>query len=121
MLIFHVAMAYRTSDFVINMTLVIKQNMFGHIIDLDPGSRCLGVEVPVFLLDPGMLFDDIVMAVQTLFYRWNAWKVRIGNVRVTVLALDLLDATVHIVTKGNRLFRPETTCGPRPENINKCC
>jgi hypothetical protein len=121
MQIFHAAMALCTSDFVVNMTLVIEQNMFGHIIDLDPRGRCLRVEVSVLLLDPWMLFDDIVMAMQTLFYRWYAWEVRIGNVRVTVLALDLFDATVHIMTKRNGLFRPETTCGPRPENINKCC
>ena len=38
---------------------------------------------------------------------------------MAVLALDLLDATVHIVAEGDRLFRAETARRPLPENIDK--
>ena len=38
---------------------------------------------------------------------------------MAVLALYLLDTTVHIVAEGNRLLRAETACRPHPENIDK--
>ena len=38
---------------------------------------------------------------------------------MAVLALNLLDATVHIVAEGNRLFRAETALRPHPKNINE--
>jgi hypothetical protein len=73
----------------------------------------------MLLLDPGMIFDDVVMAVQTFFHRGNARVIGIGHIRMTVLALDLLDAAVHRVAEGNRLFRPESASRPRPKNNNK--
>jgi hypothetical protein len=81
----------------------------------------LGVEILVLLLDPGVFFNNIVVAMQTLFHRGNARKIRVGYIGVAILALDLLDATVHIVAEGDRLFRAETVCGPDPENIDKSC
>ena len=38
---------------------------------------------------------------------------------MAVLALYLLDTTVHIVAEGNRLLRAETARRPHPENIDK--
>jgi len=81
----------------------------------------LGVEIPVLLLDPGMFFYNIVMAMQTLFNGGNAREIRVGHVGVAVLALYLLDATVHIVAERYRLFRAETALGPNPESIDKSC
>ena len=54
---------------------MIEQDMLGHIVDFYPGGRGIGVEILVLLLNPGMFFDDIVMAVQALFHRRNARKV----------------------------------------------
>ena len=119
--VFDQSVAFPAGYFFVDMTLVVEQHVFRYVVYLDPGRGGLGVEIPVLLLDPGMFFDDIVMAVQTLSHRRNAREIGIGNVGVAILALDLLDATVHIVAEGNRLFRAETARRPHPENIDKSC
>ena len=81
----------------------------------------MGVEVFVLLLDPGMLFDDIVMAVQTLFHRRNARLIGICNIGMTVLALDLLDPAVNGMAERDRLFRSEIAHRPLPKNIDEGC
>ena len=98
-----------------------EQDMFGHIVDFYPGGRGIGVEILVLLLNPGMFFDDIVMAVQTLFHRRNARVIGIRNIGVTILALDLLDAAVHSMAEGNRLLRAESAPRPPPKHIDKGC
>ena len=113
------SMAFPASYFGVDVALMVEQHVFRYVVYLDPGRGGLGVEILVLLLDPGMFFDDIVMAVQTLSHRRNAREIGIGNVGVAILALDLLDATVDIVAEGNRLFRTETARRPRPENIDK--
>jgi len=73
--VFNQSMAFPAGDFFVDMTLVVEQNVFRYVVYLHPGRGGLGVEIPVLLLDPGMFFDDIVMAVQTLFHRRNAGKI----------------------------------------------
>jgi hypothetical protein len=119
--VLNLSVAFLARNFAVDMPLVIKQDMLGHIVDFLPGSGCLGVEILMLLLDPGMFLDNIIMAVQTFFHRRNARVIGIGNVGVTVLALNLLDAAVNRVAEGNRLFRPETAIGPRPKHKNKAC
>ena len=119
MQVFNLPVAFPAGNFVVDVALMIEQHVFGHVVHLDPGRGGLGVEILVLLLDPGMFFDDIVMAVQTLFHRRDAREIRVGNVGMAILALDLLDATVHIVAKGYRLFRAEGLRRPHPENIDK--
>jgi hypothetical protein len=70
-----VTMAFLTSYFFINVALVVKQYMFSHVIDLDPWGRCSGVKVSMFFLDPGMIRNNVVVAMQTLLHRWKARKV----------------------------------------------
>ena len=67
--------AFPAGNFTVDMALMIEQDMLGHIVDFIPGGGCFGVEILVLLLDPGMFFDDIIMAVQTLFHRRDARKV----------------------------------------------
>lgn len=59
----HLAVTFLTNDFAVNMTLVIKQHVFGYIIDLYPWSRGFGVEVLMFLFDPGVVGNNILMTV----------------------------------------------------------
>ena len=73
--VLNLSVAFPAGNFTVDMTLVVEQDVLGHIVDLDPGSRGLGVEILVFLLDPGMLFYNIVMAMQTLLHRRNARKI----------------------------------------------
>ena len=102
------SVAFPASHFFVDMTLVVEQDMFRNIVNFDPGGWCLGVEVLVLLLDLRVSFNDIVVAVQTFFHRRNARKSRVGDGWVAELALDLLDAAVYIVAKGDGLFRAET-------------
>ena len=73
--VLNLTVAFLAGNFTVDMALMIKQDMLGHIVDFFPRSRGLGVEILMLLLDPGVFFDDIIMAVQTLFHRRNARKV----------------------------------------------
>ena len=75
----------------------------------------------MLLLDLRVLFNNIVMAVQTFFHWWNTGMIGIGNIGVAVLALNLLDAAMYRVAEGNRLFRSESANRPYPKNINEAC
>jgi hypothetical protein len=117
--VLNLPVAFPAGYLVVDMPLVVEQYMFRYIVNFDPGCRCLSVEIFMLFLDLRVFFDDIVMAVQTLFHRRNAREIGIGNIGVAILALDLLDATVHIVAEGDRLFRAESVLGPHPKNIDK--
>ena len=104
--VLHLSVAFGAGNFAVDVPLVIKQYMFGHIIKLYPGRWRFGVEVFVFLFDPGMVGDDIIMAVQTFFHRRDSGMIGICHVGVAVLTLDLLHPAVDIVAEGNRLLRP---------------
>ncbi len=73
--VLNLPVAFPAGNFTVDMPLMIEQDVLGHIVDFHPGGGGLGVEILMLLLDPGMFFDDIVMAVQTLFHRRNARKV----------------------------------------------
>ena len=75
MKVFHLSMAFPAGNFTVDMALMVEQNMLGYIVYFHPGGGSLGVEVFMLLLNPGMFFDDIIMAVQTFFHRRNARKV----------------------------------------------
>ena len=103
--VLHLTVAFSAGDFAVNVALVIKQHVFGHIIELYPGRWCFGVKVFVFLFYPGMVGDNILMAVQTFLYCRDSGMIGIGYVRVAILALDLFNPAVHIMAKRDRLFR----------------
>ena len=67
--------AFPAGDFFVNMALMVEQDVFRHVVDLDPGRWCLGVEIFMFLLDLRVLFNNIIVAVQTLFHRRDARKI----------------------------------------------
>ena len=104
--VLHLSVALGAGNFTVNMALVIKQHVLGHIVDFDPGRWRVGVKVLVFLFDPGMIGDNIVMAVQTFFHCRYSWMIGISHIRVTILTLDLFDPAVDIMAEGNGLLRP---------------
>ena len=119
--VFYQSVAFPAGYFFVDMTLVVEQNVFRHVIYFYPWRWCLSVEIFMFLLDLRVLVNNVIVAVQTLFHRRDAREIWVSDVRVTVLALNLFDATVNIVAEGNRLFRAETARRPHPENIDKSC
>ena len=108
MQVLDLSVAFPTGNLGVDMALMVEQYMLGYIVHLDPGGGGLRVEVIVLLLDLGVFFNDVIMAVQTLFHRRDARESGIGDIGVAELALDLFDAAVHVMAEGDRLFRAET-------------
>ncbi len=106
--VLHLTVTFAAGNFVVNMTLVIEQHVFGHIIDFYPGRRCIGVKVFVFLFYPGMFGNNIFMAVQAFFHRRYSGMIGIGHIGVAILALDLFNPAVDIMAERYRLLRPDT-------------
>jgi hypothetical protein len=93
-----------TGNILIDVPLVIEEYVFGDVVDFCPGRRLIVVKILVFFLDPGMLDDDVIMAMQTLCHRRQTGKIRVRHIGMAVLTLDLFDPAVNIVTEGYRLF-----------------
>ena len=117
--VLNLTVAFLAGNFAVDVPLVIEQDMLGHIIYFHPGGRGLGVEIFVLFLDLRMFFNNIIMAVQTLFHRRDTRKVRVSDIGVTVLALNLFDATVDIMTERYRLLRSKSGRRRSPEIIYK--
>ena len=103
--VLHLPVTFGAGNFTVNMALVIKQHVLGHIIDFYPGCWRIAVKVFVFLFNPGMVDDNVFMAMQAFFHCRDSGVIGIGHIRVAVLTLDLFDPTVNSVAEGNRLLR----------------
>ena len=66
----HRTVAFLAGEVFPYVSLVIKQHVLGKIVHFLPRSGDLVVEVPVLLLDPGMIGNDVLVTVETLFHRW---------------------------------------------------
>ena len=104
--VLNLAVALLAGYLFVDMPLMVEEDVLRQVVDLTPGGRGVGVEIFMFLLNPGMLFDDVVMAVQTQFHRRQSWKIGVGHVWVAILALNLFDTTVDVVAERYGLFRP---------------
>jgi hypothetical protein len=104
-LIFHLTVTLLTSHFLVDVPLVVEENVLGNVVNFFPWCGGPGIKIPVFLPYPWMLGNDIVMAVQTLFHRWNTRKIGVGHIGVAVLTLYLFDANVNVVAERYGLFR----------------
>ena len=118
--ILHLAVTFGTDNFAVNMALVIKQHVFGHIIDFYPGRRRIGVEVFVFLFYPGVIGNNVFMTVQAFFHCRYSGVIGVGHEGVAILALDLFDAAVNIMAERDRLLRSNTGLRWGIEKENKC-
>jgi hypothetical protein len=116
----HLTVTFLTGDLAVNMALVIKQHVFGHIIDFYPRRWRIGVKVFVFLFYPGMAGNNIFMAVQAFFHRRYSGMIGIGHVGVAVLALDLFDAAVDIMAERDGLLRTDMGLRRGIEKEDKC-
>lgn len=96
-----------TGNVAVDVPLMVKQYMLSYVVNFHPGSRSFGVKIHMFLFNPGMVGDDVFMAVQTFFHRRQSRMIRIVNVGMAKSALDLLYAAVHRVAERNRLFRSD--------------
>lgn len=67
--VLHLSVTFGTGNFAVNMALVVKQHVLSYIIELYPGCWCIGIEILVFLFDPRVVGNNVVVAVQTFFHR----------------------------------------------------
>ena len=101
---FHRAVALFAGDFFPYVALMIEQYVLREVVYPLPRSGRFGVEVPVLLLDPGVVGNDVLVTVQTLFHRRQSRIIGIANIGVTVEALDLFYPHMNLMTERNRLF-----------------
>ena len=87
----HRTVALLTGKILSYVSLMIKQYVLRKIVHFFPRSRDIVVVVPVLLLDPGMVGDNVLVTVQALLHRWQPRVVRVAHIRMTVKALDPLD------------------------------
>jgi len=101
----HRAVALLTGNFLPYVALMIEQYMLRKVVHPLPGSRRLGVEIPVLFLDPGMVGNNVLVTVKTLFHRWQSRVIRISDIGMTKLTLDFLNPHMNLMAERNRLFR----------------
>ncbi len=97
-------MAFFTFDVLFNMPLMIEQNVFGNIEDFFPGGRRPGVKIFMFLLNPGVIGNDVLVTVQAFFNRGNSRMNRPFHIRMAEPALDGLDTRMDPVAERDRLL-----------------
>ena len=73
--IFDLTVTFAAGNLAVDMSLMIEQYMFGHIVYFDPRGGGLRIEILVLFLNPGVSFYNIVMAVQALFHRGDAREI----------------------------------------------
>jgi hypothetical protein len=103
---FHGTVAFLAGNLLPYVPLMIGQYVLVEVVHPSPWSRRIVVEVPVLLLNPGMVGDDVLVTVQTFFHRREPRVIGIADIGVTVEALDLLYPHMNLVAERNWLFRP---------------
>ena len=73
--VLNLPVAFLAGDFPVDVPLMVEQDVLGHIVDFHPRGRGLGVEILMLLLDLRVFFNNIIVAVQTLFHRRNAREI----------------------------------------------
>ena len=90
----HRTVALLTGKILSYVSLMIEQYVLRKIVHFFPRSGDLVVVVPVLLLDPGMVGDDVLVTVQALLHRRQSRVVGVAHIGMTVKALDPLDLNV---------------------------
>ena len=92
-------------DIAVDVSLVVEQNVLRHIVHLHPWRGCPGVEIVMLFLDPGVVGDDILVAMQTLLHRRQPRMVGIIHIGMAIPTLDLLNPGMEAVAERNGLFQ----------------
>jgi hypothetical protein len=119
MLVLHLAVALLTLYAKANVTLVVEEHVLGDAVDLDPGRRCLGIVVTVLDLYPGMIGNDVIVAVKAFFHCRQPRVVGVVNIRVAEPTLNVFHPRMHVVAEWNRLFGADLGGRRKPEGVNE--
>jgi hypothetical protein len=94
-------------DLLLDVPFMVEKHVLRQIVHFDPGRRCLGIEIPVLLLDLRVIGDDVFVAVKAFFHRRDSWKAGAVHIGMTEFTLNLLHPCVDSVAEGDRLLRPK--------------
>ena len=119
MQVLYLTMAFLTLQTVADMALVVEKNMLGNTVYLDPGGWRSGIIVAVLDLDPGMIGNDVVVAVQAFFHCRQSRMIGVVDIRMAEATLNVFNPGMYVVTEWNRLFRTDLGGRRKPERINK--
>jgi len=100
----NLSMTLLTFDFLFNVSLMIKQNVFRKIEGFFPWCRRPRIKIFMFLSYPGVIGNDVLMTVKALFDRWDPRVNRPANIRVTELALNHLNTRMNAMAERDWLF-----------------
>jgi len=117
---FHCTVAVLTRNLFFNVSLVIEKDVLRNIVDFYPGRWRLGMVVPVLFFDPGMIGNNIVMAIEAFIDRRYPRERGTGDVGMAKFALDRFYPSMNAVAEGYGLFRADVGCRWRVEKIEKC-
>ena len=99
------AVARFAGDLLFNVALMVKQDMLGQFVYLDPRRWRIAVEIVVFFKYFRVIGDDIIMAVETFFHRREPRMDGASHIGMTVLAGDGLMSRMQPMTEGDGLVR----------------
>jgi len=105
----HRTVAFLAGNFFPYVALMIEQYVLRNVVYFLPRGGRLVVEIPVLFLNPGMIGDNVLVTVQTLFHRRYSWKIGVAHIGVTVKALDLLYPNVQLMAERYGLFRTDVS------------
>ncbi len=91
-----------------NMALVVEQDMFGEVKYLAPRYGPVIFKVRDLIFNLGMARNDMIMAEQAFFNRWNPGMDGPVHKGMAEFAVDGLMARMQTVAERNRLFRTQT-------------
>jgi hypothetical protein len=103
----HLAVALFAKDLLLDVPFMVEKHVLRQIVHFDPGRGCLGIEIPVLLFDLRVIGDDVLVTVETFFYRGDSWKAGAVYIGMTEFTLNLLHTRVDPVAEGDRLLRPK--------------
>lgn len=100
----HRTVAFLASKIFPYVSLMIEQYMLWEVVHFLPRGGGLVVEIPVLFLNPGMVGNDVLVTVQTLFHRRYSWKIGVAGVGMTVETLDLFYSDMQLMAERYGLF-----------------
>jgi hypothetical protein len=100
----HRTVAFLAGNFFPYVPLMIEQYVLRNVVYFLPRGGRFVVEIPVLFLNPGMIGNDVLVTVQTLFHRRYSRKIGGARVWMTIETLDLFYADMQLMAERNRLL-----------------
>jgi len=116
----HRTVALPTFDRAVDVPLVVKQHVLCDQIDFYPRRGCSGIVIPVFFLYPGMIRDDIFVAMKALSHRRKSGMIGISDIGMTITAFYFFYTGMHLVAEWDGLFGADIHLPVCVEKIHKC-